>query len=68
MHGATGMALTAMMKTAVTDAPVTVCPSLATRASERRRLFGYAARGVPYGPDDQARSVVGRRLRRLICT
>ena len=24
----------------------------ATRASERRRLFGYAARGVPYGPDD----------------
>ena len=21
-------------------------------ASERRRLFGYAARGVPYGPDD----------------
>jgi len=25
---------------------------LAELANERRRLFGYAARGVPYGPDD----------------
>ena len=25
---------------------------LAELAGERRRLFGYAARGVPYGPDD----------------
>ena len=30
-------------------ARATRCPKL---ADERRRLFGYAARGVPYGPDD----------------
>ena len=31
------------------DGPSHQLPELAT---ERRRLFGYAARGVPYGPDD----------------
>ena len=31
------------------DGPSNRLPEL---ASERRRLFGYAARGVPYGPDD----------------
>ncbi len=31
------------------DGPSNQLPEL---ASERRRLFGYAARGVPYGPDD----------------
>jgi hypothetical protein len=31
------------------DGPSHQLPEL---ASERRRLFGYAARGVPYGPDD----------------
>jgi hypothetical protein len=31
------------------DGPSTQLPEL---ANERRRLFGYAARGVPYGPDD----------------
>lgn len=31
------------------DGPTNQSPGL---ASERRRLFGYAARGVPYGPDD----------------
>ena len=31
------------------DGPSNQLPEL---ANERRRLFGYAARGVPYGPDD----------------
>jgi len=31
------------------DGPSNLLPEL---ANERRRLFGYAARGVPYGPDD----------------
>ena len=31
------------------DGPTNQMPGL---AHERRRLFGYAARGVPYGPDD----------------
>jgi hypothetical protein len=31
------------------DGPSNHLPEL---ANERRRLFGYAARGVPYGPDD----------------
>jgi len=31
------------------DGPSHQLPAL---ANERRRLFGYAARGVPYGPDD----------------
>jgi len=31
------------------DGPTNQMPGL---AYERRRLFGYAARGVPYGPDD----------------
>jgi hypothetical protein len=31
------------------DGPSNQMPEL---ANERRRLFGYAARGVPYGPDD----------------
>jgi hypothetical protein len=31
------------------DGPSSQLPEL---ANERRRLFGYAARGVPYGPDD----------------
>jgi len=31
------------------DGPSQQLPAL---ANERRRLFGYAARGVPYGPDD----------------
>ena len=31
------------------DGPIHQLPEL---AHERRRLFGYAARGVPYGPDD----------------
>jgi len=31
------------------DGPSNLLPEL---AGERRRLFGYAARGVPYGPDD----------------
>ena len=31
------------------DGPSNQLPEL---ADERRRLFGYAARGVPYGPDD----------------
>jgi hypothetical protein len=31
------------------DGPSNGLPEL---ANERRRLFGYAARGVPYGPDD----------------
>lgn len=31
------------------DGPTNEMPEL---AHERRRLFGYAARGVPYGPDD----------------
>jgi len=31
------------------DGPSNLLPEL---ADERRRLFGYAARGVPYGPDD----------------
>jgi hypothetical protein len=31
------------------DGPSNLLPEL---VNERRRLFGYAARGVPYGPDD----------------
>ena len=34
------------------DGPSHQLPDLAGAGSERRRFFGYSARGVPYGPDD----------------
>ncbi len=34
------------------DGPNDGMPELAQRVDHKQRLFGYAARGVPYGPDD----------------
>ncbi len=47
-HGFSGYAEDCWGLTAC-DGPSQPLPG---QASERRRLFGYAARGVPYGPDD----------------